>query len=171
MKTTKEAFTKFYSDKASEAKSAALEQIELLKKQIAMAEAPPLKAGDSSNWPAVWAGAISSGFGKFALNMDWTGGAPHPWWTGFIATTGSSWDPWLTATFVGAGEFFVDPNTLYGKDLWFYFSGIAFGGGPCTCSVYMSNGGAQVGQFTGVVTGVGGAPGFYFSANFTNGPT
>lgn len=170
MKTTKEAFTKFYSDKASEAKNAALEQIELLKQHVAMAEAPLLKAGDSSNWPAVWAGAITSGFGKFALNMDWTGGAPHPWWTGMInVPSGNSWNPWISATFVGAGEFWVDPHTLYGHELWFYFAGESTGGGVCTCSVYMSNGGQQIGQFTGVCTGIGAASGFYFSAKFTNG--
>ena len=73
---------------------------------------------DSSQWPAVWAGAIASGFGHYAFTTDWTGGAPHPFWTAGAHPTGGDWTAWATGTWAGAGQFYGDPKIYYGKQVW-----------------------------------------------------
>lgn len=72
---------------------------------------------DPAQWPAVWAGAIASGFGKYAFTTDWTGGAPHPFWTAGAHPTGGDWTAWATGTWAGAGQFYEDPQNYFGKQV------------------------------------------------------
>jgi hypothetical protein len=116
------------------------------------------KAGalDDSQWPAVWAGAIASGFGHYAFNSDWTGGAPHPWWTGIGNCTGGDWTAWATGTWAGAGQFYEDPKNFYRKPVWVNLICGGFGAGGVSLNVYRSDGGPQIGKFGGYFSGIGG---------------
>ncbi|HEY2138386.1 MAG TPA: hypothetical protein VGH49_21055 [Xanthobacteraceae bacterium] len=110
----------------------------------------------SADWPAVWAGAIASGFGKYAFTTDWTGGAPNPFWTAGAHPTGGDWTAWATGTWAGAGQFYGDPRKYYGKQVWANLICGGFGPGGVSLNVYVSEGGAQIGKFGGVFTGIGG---------------
>jgi hypothetical protein len=112
---------------------------------------------DSSQWPAVWAGAIASAFGYYAFTTDWTGGDPHPWWTAGAHPTGGDWTAWATGSWAGAGQFYEDPKIYYGKPVWANLKCGGFGPGGASLALYKSEGGAQIGKFGAYFSGVGGA--------------
>ena len=122
---------------------------------LAAAEKEGLPA-DSSNWPAVWAGAITSGFGHYAFTTDWTGGAPHPWWTAGAHPTGHDWTAWATGTWAGAGQFYEDPRGYFGKQVWASLKCGGFGAGGVSLALYKSEGGPLLGKFGGYFSGIGG---------------
>lgn len=111
---------------------------------------------DSSQWPAVWAGAIASGFGHYAFTTDWTGGAPHPFWTAGAHPTGKDWTAWTSGTWAGAGQFYEDPRTYFGKQVWANLICGGFGAGGASLSLYKSEGGAMIGKFGSYYSGIGG---------------
>ena len=124
---------------------------------------------DSSQWPAVWAGAIASGFGKYAFTTDWTGGAPHPWWTAGAHPTGGDWTAWASGTWAGAGQFYEDPQNYFGKEVWANLICGGFGAGGVSLTLYSSEGGPLIGKFGGYFSGIGGCN-ITCPLTYTNGP-
>ena len=123
----------------------------------------------SSDWPAVWAGAIASGFGHYAFSSNWTGGAPHPWWTAGAHPTGGDWTAWATGTWAGAGQFYEDPKTYYGRQVWANLSCGGFGPGGASLSLYKSEGGPLIGKFGAYFSGAGGCN-ISCPMTYTSGP-
>jgi hypothetical protein len=140
--------------KAAEAEAAAARLAKVTQAHAELLEA--VKAQDSSQWPAVWAGAIASGFGYYAFTTDWTGGAPHPWWTAGAHPTGGDWTAWATGTWAGAGQFYEDPKIYYGKQVWANLICGGFGAGGASLSLYKSEGGPLIGKFGSYFSGAGG---------------
>ncbi|HNP61377.1 MAG TPA: hypothetical protein PKM72_11075 [Nitrospirales bacterium] len=144
--------------KAAEARDTAARLAKVTKTHAELLEAQKNDGSlnDPSQWPSVWAGAISSGFGKYAFTTDWTGGAPHPWWTAGAHLTGGDWTAWTTGTWAGAGQFYEDPSNYFGKQVWANLKCGGFGAGGVSLALYSSQGGPIIGQFGGIYTGIGG---------------
>jgi hypothetical protein len=124
---------------------------------------------DSSQWPAVWAGAIASGFGKYAFTTDWTGGDPHPWWTAGAHPTGDDWTAWASGTWAGAGQFYEDPKNYFGKEVWANLTCGGLGAGGVSLNLYRSEGGPLIGKFGGYFSGLGGCN-ITCPLTYTHGP-
>src|SRR5438045_497164 len=137
--------------KAAEAQAAAARLVKVVQTHAELVEA--VKTQDSSQWPAVWAGAIASGVGYYAFTTDWTGGAPHPWWTAGGHPTGGDWTAWATGTWAGAGQFYEDPKIYYGKQVWANLICGGFGVGGASLSLYSSEGGPLIGKFGSYFSG------------------
>ncbi|MEK6259799.1 MAG: hypothetical protein AABP62_14365 [Planctomycetota bacterium] len=160
-----------FTTKAAEARDAATRLAKVTQAHAELLEGfkKDGSLGDSPQWPCVWAGAIASSFGGYAFTTDWTGGAPHPFWTAGAHPTGKSWSAWLTATWAGAGAFFEDPANYFGKPVWANLAGGAGGGGEINLYLYKSNGGPLIGQFGAVCTGLGGCN-IWLDLTYTNAP-
>lgn len=144
--------------KAAEARDTAARLAKVIQSHAELLEAVKTDGSldDSSQWPSVWAGAIASGFGKYAFTSDWTGGAPHPWWTAGAHPTGGDWTAWATGTWAGAGQFYEDPSNYYGKQVWANLICGGFGAGGVSLVLYSSEGGPMIGKFGGYFSGIGG---------------
>jgi hypothetical protein len=155
--------------KAAEAEATAARLAKVVQTHADLLEAAKKERLDDDIWPAVWAGAIASGFGKYAFTTDWTGGAPRPFWTAGAHPTGSDWTAWATGTWAGAGQFYGDPRQHYGKPVWGNLKIGGFGAGGASFDLYLSEGGKQIGKFGAYFSGIGGCN-ISLSLIYTAGP-
>ncbi|WP_441235990.1 hypothetical protein [Bradyrhizobium sp. 930_D9_N1_4] len=157
--------------KAAEAQATAARLAKVVQTHAELLEAAKKDGSleDSSQWPAVWAGAIASGFGHYAFTTDWTGGAPHPFWTAGAHPTGGDWTAWATGTWAGAGQFYEDPRNYFGRPVWANLKCGGFGAGGVSLYLYKSEGGPMIGKFGGYMSGLGGCD-ISLPMTYTAGP-
>ncbi|WP_314950860.1 hypothetical protein [Bradyrhizobium cosmicum] len=171
MMPTSESEQNLLAMKAAEAQATAARLAKVVQAHVELLAAAKNDGSldDSSHWPAVWAGAIASGFGHYAFTTDWTGGAPHPFWTAGAHPTGGDWTAWATGSWAGAGQFYEDPRNYYGKQVWANLKCGGFGAGGVSLYLYSSEGGPMIGKFGGYLSGLGGCD-ISCHLTYTSGP-